>query len=62
MDFQPTEEQQAIHRMVRDFAEKEIAPRAEEIDETDRFPEDLFRGEGLSESQRLFLARHVLGR
>jgi butyryl-CoA dehydrogenase len=32
--------------MVREFAEKEIAPRAEEIDETDRFPEDLFRRMG----------------
>jgi alkylation response protein AidB-like acyl-CoA dehydrogenase len=46
MDFEPTEEQQAIRRMVRDFTEKEIAPRAEEIDETGEFPEDLFRRMG----------------
>jgi butyryl-CoA dehydrogenase len=46
MDFEPTEEHRMIRRMVRDFAEKEIAPRAEEIDETDQFPEDLFRRMG----------------
>jgi len=43
MDFEPTDEHKMIRRMVRDFAEKEIAPRAEEIDETDQFPDDLFR-------------------
>jgi alkylation response protein AidB-like acyl-CoA dehydrogenase len=46
MDFEPTEEHRMIRRMVREFAEKEIAPRAEEIDETDQFPEDLFRRMG----------------
>jgi ADP-ribose pyrophosphatase len=39
-------EYQMIRRMVRDFAEKEIAPRAEEIDATDTFPDDLFRRMG----------------
>ena len=46
MDFELTEEQLMFRRMVRDFSEKEIAPRAEEIDETDRFPDDLFRRMG----------------
>jgi butyryl-CoA dehydrogenase len=46
MDFQPTEEHRMIRRMVREFAGQEIAPRAEEIDETDRFPDDLFRRMG----------------
>ncbi len=46
MDFQPTEEQKMIRRMVREFAEKEIAPRAIEIDETDQFPDDIFRRMG----------------
>jgi butyryl-CoA dehydrogenase len=46
MDFELTEEQRMFRRMVRDFAEKEIAPRAEEIDETDCFPDDLFRRMG----------------
>ncbi len=46
MDFSLTEEHRLIQRMVREFAEKEIAPRAAEIDETDRFPDDLFRRMG----------------
>ncbi len=46
MDFEPTEEHRMIRRMVREFAEKEIAPRAEEIDETDQFPDDLLRRMG----------------
>jgi butyryl-CoA dehydrogenase len=46
MDFELTEEQRMFRRMVREFAEKEIAPRAEEIDETDCFPDDLFRRMG----------------
>ncbi len=46
MDFEQTEEHRMIRRMVREFAEKEIAPRAEEIDETDQFPDDLFRRMG----------------
>lgn len=46
MDFEWTEEYQMIRRMVRDFAEKEIVPRAEEIDETDQFPADIFRRMG----------------
>ncbi|MGD1994553.1 MAG: acyl-CoA dehydrogenase [Anaerolineae bacterium] len=43
MDFELSEEHRMIRRMVRDFVEKEVAPRAEEIDATDTFPEDLFR-------------------
>ena len=46
MDFQLTEEQVMIKNMVRDFAEKEIAPRAEEIDATDQFPSDIFKRMG----------------
>ena len=46
MDFQLTEEQRAIREMVRDFAEKEIAPRAAEIDKTDEFPADVFNKMG----------------
>src|SRR5574341_745484 len=43
MDFRLTEEQRAIQDAVRDFAEKEIVPRANEIDRTDEFPADIFR-------------------
>jgi alkylation response protein AidB-like acyl-CoA dehydrogenase len=46
MDFQLTEEQRMFRRMVREFAEREIAPRAEEIDKTDEFPWDIFRRMG----------------
>jgi len=46
MDFEFTEEQRMLRRMVREFAEREIAPRAEEIDATDEFPHDLFRRMG----------------
>ena len=46
MDFQLTEEQRMFRRMVREFAEQEIAPRAEEIDATDEFPWDIFRKMG----------------
>jgi len=46
MDFQLTEEQRMFRRMVREFAEQEIAPRAEEIDATDEFPWDIFRQMG----------------
>ncbi len=46
MDFELTEEQRMLRRMVREFAEKEIAPRAEAIDATDEFPHDLFNRMG----------------
>ncbi len=46
MDFRLSEENRMLQRMVREFAEKEIAPRAEEIDASDEFPFDLFRRMG----------------
>ncbi len=46
MDFQLSDEHLLIKSMVREFAEKEIAPRAEEIDATDQFPADLFKRMG----------------
>jgi butyryl-CoA dehydrogenase len=42
MDFKLSAEHLMIKKTVRDFAEKEIAPRAEEIDATDQFPADIF--------------------
>jgi len=38
MEFDLNEEQRMIRKMVRDFAEKEIAPKAAELDETKEFP------------------------
>jgi alkylation response protein AidB-like acyl-CoA dehydrogenase len=42
MDFELTDEQQFIRQTVRDFAQKEIAPRSAQIDETGEFPHDIF--------------------
>ena len=43
MDFELTEEQEMIRRMVRDFAEKEIVPIAGEMDEKGEFPWETIR-------------------
>jgi alkylation response protein AidB-like acyl-CoA dehydrogenase len=42
MHFELSEEQQLIQETVRDFAQKEIAPRSAEIDRTGEFPHDVF--------------------
>ncbi|NHN59006.1 MULTISPECIES: acyl-CoA dehydrogenase [Halorussus] len=41
MDFSLSAEQKQIRDMVSEFADEEIEPRADEIDETDEFPADL---------------------
>lgn len=41
MDFKLTEEQEMIKKMVRDFAEKEIAPLARENDEKSTYPPEI---------------------
>ncbi len=38
MDFELNEEQRMLKKMVRDFARKEIAPIAAEIDQSGEFP------------------------
>ena len=43
MDFTLTQEQSAIQKMVRDFAQKEIVPLAHHTDETGEFPAQTFR-------------------
>lgn len=42
MDFQLTEEQEMLRKMVRDFAEKEVEPTAAERDEEERFDRSIF--------------------
>lgn len=42
MDFKLTEDQQLIRETARDFAQREIAPKAEEIDRSAAFPTDIF--------------------
>ncbi len=44
MNFELTEEQNLIRDMVREFAEKEVAPSAAERDEEERFDRDLMFG------------------
>ena len=42
MNLELTEEQKLLEKEVREFAEAEVRPRAKELDETGRFPRDLF--------------------
>jgi butyryl-CoA dehydrogenase len=42
VNLQLTEDQQLLQKTVREFAEAEVKPRARELDETGRFPRDLF--------------------
>ena len=44
MDFALTEEQGLWQRAVRDFAQKEIAPRVRQIDATERIPAEIIDG------------------
>ncbi len=46
LNFQLGEDIDALRDAVRDFAQSEIAPRAAEIDRTDKFPMDLWRRMG----------------
>jgi alkylation response protein AidB-like acyl-CoA dehydrogenase len=41
MDFELSEEQKMIQDMARDFAEKEIKPKAPELDKTERHPAEI---------------------
>ncbi len=46
MNFELSKEQQMIRDMVREFAQKEIAPHAERLDANSQFPEDSFKKMG----------------
>lgn len=46
MDFELSEQHLALRRMVRDFAEKEIAPLAQKLDESGDFPYEVVRQMG----------------
>jgi butyryl-CoA dehydrogenase len=43
LNLELTEEQQLLQKSVREFAESEVKPHAKELDETGRFPRDLFK-------------------
>src|SRR5204863_5478110 len=42
LGFRLNEEQESFRLAVRSFAEKELAPRVDELEETETFPRDLF--------------------
>ncbi|HZH60101.1 MAG TPA: acyl-CoA dehydrogenase [Metabacillus sp.] len=42
MDFQLTKEQEMIRKLIRDFADAEVAPGADERDKTGAFPKQVF--------------------
>jgi short/branched chain acyl-CoA dehydrogenase len=46
MDFDLTDEQRAVQRLVRDFAEGEVRPVAEELDREKRFPYEIVESLG----------------
>src|SRR5512135_2483742 len=43
MDFSPTEEQLAVQKTAREFAQQEVAPKAAEIDREHRHPAELVK-------------------
>src|SRR5574342_997457 len=43
MNFELSDAERMLRDMVREFAEREIRPRAAEIDRTDDFPRDLWK-------------------
>ena len=44
MDFELTEEQRILQSTVKSFAENELAPKADELDQKEEFPWDNFKG------------------
>jgi butyryl-CoA dehydrogenase len=46
MDFSLTEEQKLIQQNAREFAEREVAPKARELDRTGRWPGEIFKAMG----------------
>ncbi|WP_188207634.1 acyl-CoA dehydrogenase [Alkalibacillus aidingensis] len=46
MNLQFTEEQEMMRKMVRDFAQKEVAPEIERMEKEDRFPQEVIKKMG----------------
>ncbi|GAA0605536.1 acyl-CoA dehydrogenase [Virgibacillus siamensis] len=46
MNLHFTEEQEMMRKMVRDFAQKEVEPRIKQMEEEDRFPEEIIHKMG----------------
>ena len=43
MDFSLTQEQEMLRKVMREFAEKELEPRAQQLDEKEEFPRDIIK-------------------
>ena len=56
MNFDLSEEQQDIQRLARDFAHKEVAPVAEELDREKRFPYEIVQKLGIPALEEEFTA------
>ncbi len=46
MDFEFTKDQKAVLKLCRDFADAEIRPRIRELEQSNEFPQDIFRKMG----------------
>jgi acyl-CoA dehydrogenase len=46
MELRFTEEQEMMRKMVKDFAQEQIAPMIEEMEETDQFPQEIIKQMG----------------
>ena len=59
MDFELTEEQRMIQASAREFAQREIAPRAAELDKTAPIPSNAYlkRGEPIGKAEKVSLAK-----
>ncbi|MCL5263984.1 MAG: acyl-CoA dehydrogenase family protein [Chloroflexi bacterium] len=62
MNFDLSEEHLALKQLVRDFAESEVAPVAEQLDEQAQFPYDLVKKMGLLGLTGLIFAKEYGGR
>ncbi len=62
MNFDLSEEHLALKQLVRDFAESEVAPVAEQLDEQAQFPYDLVKTMGLLGLTGLIFAKEYGGR
>ena len=62
LDFDLSEEQQMIRKMVRNFAEKEIAPIAQELDDKEEFSYTLTRRMGKPAFSAPLFRKNTAGR
>ena len=59
MDFTLTEQEKMLQSLAKDFAQKEVAPKAAAIDRTNEFPLDLAKKMGKARFPGFALSRRV---